>query len=333
MFHEVNDTQVLLKAPEGYNINFSNPQKDTTIISWIYSMSIIQVLLAFIVGPSFYTLIRKRGKRHIHSSYIIMAAAHCTVYVSLRSSLLGVHIWEIPVENTKEAAMLNLVALLLFITGTALARLSLCITSDQLVRFEPWPRYAIYCAGGLVLFAFITAWLGLLFACRPVDALLNLQLFSKDKCIDPYVFLKFQALSGCVTDIILMVALITPVIPLQMLRRKKAFTVLRISTCALPLGATLIRLVNLFDTHENPDTTFVLAQVTLWLTIEGNLVMICSLLPSFNLFIQRLVSEGSETLSPQTNGDQGHGIWQMLIGTLFIPSGTASHSDPRDSAQ
>ncbi|PCD19477.1 hypothetical protein FGRA07_11813 [Fusarium graminearum] len=68
MFHEVNDTQVLLKAPEGYNINFSNPQKDTTIISWIYSMSIIQVLLAFIVGPSFYTLIRKRGKRHIHSS-------------------------------------------------------------------------------------------------------------------------------------------------------------------------------------------------------------------------------------------------------------------------
>ncbi|KAL3584548.1 hypothetical protein FPOAC2_14328 [Fusarium poae] len=156
MFPVIDGRKVWMASPEDYVVDFSNPQKDTTIINWIYIICIIGFLVSFIVAPCLCVVFYNHREWRLPSSiillaYILTAAAQCLVLVCLHDSVLGVHIWEISLDDATSATTLNFVATLLFVPGTALARMALCITSYRLVTPKKWSQNAIRCTAGLLL--------------------------------------------------------------------------------------------------------------------------------------------------------------------------------------
>ncbi|WZH50364.1 uncharacterized protein QYS62_011608 [Fusarium acuminatum] len=199
--------------------------------------------------------------------------------------VLGVHVWEMSLDDVTWETTLILAANLLVIPGTALAKLVLCVVYYRLSPM-PWYRYVIYGTAVLMVVAFTSVWFSLLLACKPVEAAWNLRLFTGSNCIDRYPVHILQASIGGVTDLVLMVITFITILPLQMQREKKAAVIAFLSTGLLTLGAAVVRLVILVTRLKDPDTTFVLAQGTLCLIVEANLVIICGSLPNFRIFIK-----------------------------------------------
>lgn len=93
---------------------------------------------------------------------------------------------------------------------------------------------------------------------------------------------------GGVTDFMLIVLPLPFILRLQMSWKQKAALIAWFCTGLLTLGAAVARLVILIPSLQNADTTFVLAQSTLWLIIEANLIIICGSLPTFRIFLNHV---------------------------------------------
>jgi hypothetical protein len=217
---------------------------------------------------------------------------------------------------------LILAANLLAIPGTALAKLVLCVVYYRLSPM-PWYRYAIYGTAILMVVAFTSVWFSLLLACKPVEAAWNLRLFTGSNCIDRYPVHILQASIGGVTDLVLMVITFITILPLQMPREKKAAVIAFLSTGLLTLGAAVARLVILVTRLKDPDTTFVLAQVTLCLIVEANLVIICGSLANFRIFIKyvskhvlRVFAKPQSQTDREINGVQGSSSEAVVLYTI-----------------
>ena len=115
-----------------------------------------------------------------------------------------------------------------------------------------------------------------------------------------------QAIMGGVTDIILMVLPLPIIIRLQMSRKHKIALIGWFGTGLITLGAAVARLVILIPSLKNPDTTFVLAQGTLWLIVEANLIIICGSLPTFRIFLNyaapKILGESRKTAISGNSG-------------------------------
>jgi uncharacterized membrane protein YhaH (DUF805 family) len=213
---------------------------------------------------------------------------------------------------------LILAANLLVIPGTALAKLVLCVVYYRLSPM-PWYRYVIYGTSVLMVVAFTSVWFSLLLACKPVEAAWNLRLFTGSNCIGRYPVHILQASIGGAADLVLMVITFITILPLQMSREKKAAAIAFLSTGLLTLGAAVARLVILVTRLKDPDTTFVLAQGTLCLIVETNLVIICGSLPNFRIFIKHMLGVFAKPQSQtdrEINGVQGSSSEAVVLYTI-----------------
>lgn len=194
------------------------------------------------------------------------------------------------------------------IPGTVLAKLVLCIFYYRLSPID-WYRHAIFVTASITVAAFTAVWFAVQFACRPIEAAWNLRLSPTATCIDrPPVYMP-QAVMGGVTDIMLMALPLPIILRLQMSPKHKLAVVAWFGTGLLTLGAALARLVILIPSLQNPDTTYVLAQGTLWLMVEANLIIICGSLPTFRIFLSHvwpgLLGETRSSISADSESRRG----------------------------
>ena len=192
------------------------------------------------------------------------------------------------------------------IPGTVLAKLVLCVFYYRLSPVV-WYRYAIIFTAVITVAAFTAVWFAVEFACTPIEAAWNLRLFTGTNCIDRPPVYMLQAIMGGVTDIMLMLLPLPTLFRLQMSWKQKAAILCWFGTGLVTLGAAVARLVILIPSLQNADTTFVLAQGTLWLIVEANLIIICGSLPTFRIFLNHIapsiLGESRSTTGANSSGN------------------------------
>ncbi|EGU76351.1 hypothetical protein IWW34DRAFT_908742 [Fusarium oxysporum f. sp. albedinis] len=289
----VDGVDVWLASPDGSRVNFTNPQRDIATVTASYCAFGIAITVPVILGPSLYAAYYIRREWHIEHYTIILAsiltlASGILTFICLHKGVLGVHVWEMSMDDAIWKKKLILVTILLAILGTALARLGLCAFYGRIAELL-WYRRVINGTVVLIIIPSIVVWFGLLFACRPVEAAWNLRMSTEAHCMDSYPLHILHAIVGGLADLILTLVAVYTTHHLQMPRMRKTVLLAYFSTGLLTLATAAARLSILIRGIENPDKTFVLAQGTVCLALETSFVIIFGSLPNFYKFIKYFV--------------------------------------------
>lgn len=120
------------------------------------------------------------------------------------------------------------------------------------------------------------------------------------------------------------------ILGLQMSWRQKIGLLAWFGTGLLTLGAAFARLIILVPSLKNADTTYVLAQGTLWLIVEANLIIICGTLPTFRIFLDRVAPGVLRDSTRSSSGDRASSGRKRHFGTMRYALGTiGSAQKPR----
>ncbi|OHE96904.1 hypothetical protein CORC01_07871 [Colletotrichum orchidophilum] len=310
-FPIVNGTEVLVEPPGNYHVNFTHPFKDTATINSSYWAFGIEFSVAFLflmqrIYTATFIVRRWRSDDYmILAAWLLTTFAQCLVLHCLKQGVLGVHIWEMSLEDAIWETTLIHATTLTVIPGTVLAKLVLCIFYYRLSPIV-WYRYAIIATSFITIAAFTAVWFAVQFACSPISAAWNLRLYTGTNCIDRPPVYMLQAIMGGVTDIMLMVLPLPIILRLQMSWKHKTALIAWFGTGLITLGAAVARLVILIPSLKNSDTTFVLAQGTLWLIVEANLIIICGSLPTSRIFLNQVAPKIlGESAGRSSNGNKG----------------------------
>ncbi|OBS16173.1 hypothetical protein FPOA_11999 [Fusarium poae] len=320
-----NGTKGLMAPSESHDVNFYNLQKNAIIIYMIYCVCAVGLLVLFFIPALF---LRGGSRERRSQNYMILppciltTVAQLIIFIAVLFFDHNVHAWEKSLDTATRATTLVFTANLFLISGTALARLVICITYSSLLTPFKWARYVIRFTGGLVVTASTAAWLALLFACKPIDAAWDLRLSGEAQCIDRYPFHILQAGSGAVADVIVMAVMLYHCLSPRHSWKDKSVLLTHFSSgLLLPIPA-VARLAILATAREDPDTTFALAPAILCFIIEANLVIMYNLIPDFKRFV-RMSGNPSSPVNGTMDGRQGG----MLQGSNSILGGDGRSTD------
>ncbi|ETS83496.1 hypothetical protein PFICI_05372 [Pestalotiopsis fici W106-1] len=195
-------------------------------------------------------------------------------------------------------------------SGTLLSKLSLCAFYYRLSPAR-WYQYSIIFTSFLCIACFGSVFFAVLFACRPVSAAWNLRLYTGDNCIARPPWYILQAITGGVTDLLLMVNPIPTVLGLQMSTKHKAALIAWFGIGTITLATAVMRAISLLSMISSSDTPWTMADAMLWLVVESNLIVLCGCLPTFRVWIthvfsrRRLPSKGNSGGGSQGQAAQG----------------------------
>ncbi|KAH7014425.1 uncharacterized protein B0I36DRAFT_369383 [Microdochium trichocladiopsis] len=336
-FPIIDGTEVLLPPPAGYEVDFANPSRDSaTIISTYVAFGIMFPVAVLFLSQRVYTAAFILRKWRIDDTMLLFAwvlttVAQCLVLSCLTNNVLGVHIWEISLDDAIWETTLIHATTLTVIPGTVLSKLVLCVFYHRLSPIT-WYRHAIAFTAFVTIATFTAVWFSVQFACKPIEAAWNLRLYTGTNCIDRPPVYMLQAVMGGVTDLMLMVLPLPIIFRLQMSWKQKAALLAWFGTGLLTLGAAFARLIILVPSLKNADTTYVLAQGTLWLVVEANLIIICGTLPTFRIFLDRVapwVLRDSSHSPSARSSDNKPPEAKKWFGTMRYALGTFGSSQPK----
>lgn len=127
-----------------------------------------------------------------------------------------------------------------------------------------------------------------------------------------------------VTNIMLMVLPLPIVLRLRMSWKQKAAVGAWFGMGITTLIAAWARLWILVPTIKDTDTPFVLADGTLWLIVEANLIIICGSLPTFRIFLNHvspnILNESSSATGRSGGDNEGGSSGKMTYALLIFGS-------------
>ncbi|KAJ4364604.1 hypothetical protein N0V83_009200 [Neocucurbitaria cava] len=312
----VNGTITMLPPPDGYVVNFENPQR--RLVTETYILFIVENILAIIfLVQRLFTKTRLMRVFQVDDATVILSWALSCVTQSLLiagfiTGCIGVHAWEIPIEKYGFYSRLILAAPLVYAPCCALTKISLCIFYQRLspnktFQAAVWSTIFV-CAG-----AYIGIFFSLIFACKPIAASWNPLLLATAVCVNRGAIYIATAVIGIVTDVVLIALPIPTIWGLQMPMKQKIGLTAIFGIGSITMITSIIRLIVLIPSLTNMDQTWVIAEGSLWIIVEANLFIVCCCLPTLRRFFRhvapRFIGENSagESENKHTSG-RNHGL-------------------------
>ncbi|KAI3572148.1 hypothetical protein IWW34DRAFT_824449 [Fusarium oxysporum f. sp. albedinis] len=224
-FPKIGDVPVWTEPPDGYHVNFTNPQKDRVLLYASSGVSISCVVSFLLLGIHFYVasfVTKNLSSRHfltLAGSLLVMAS-QSIIFVCQMRGVVGVHVWEMRLDHARWESTLLLAANLLAIPGTALAKSGLYVFYREFIG-PTQSAYFILIPAVLSIVSFVVVWIFQLLACSPVEAAWDLRFYTETSCHSRYYFGTVQASVEILTDLYLTCFLLFKAFPLQMHIRGK----------------------------------------------------------------------------------------------------------------
>ncbi|KAK2480359.1 hypothetical protein H9L39_07927 [Fusarium oxysporum f. sp. albedinis] len=261
-FPKVGDVLVWTEPPDGYHVNFTNPQKDTVLLHASLGVSISCVISLLLTGINLYVaflVTKKPFPQHFLAlaGCVLVAASQSIIFVCQMRGVLGVHVWEMPLDHARWESTLLLAANLLAIPATALAKSGLYVFYHEVIGVTP-RAYFILIPAAFSIVAFVVMWIIQLFACTPIQAAWNLTYYTETSCHSRYYCGTAQASVGILADLCITSLALFRTFQLQMPIRGKLEVLSYFFSSLVTLVPAALRLHISVSGHEkeNHDPTW-----------------------------------------------------------------------------
>ncbi|OAK93497.1 hypothetical protein IQ06DRAFT_341216 [Phaeosphaeriaceae sp. SRC1lsM3a] len=296
----INGTEVLIPPPDGYVVDFENPQQQFVIKS--YTVAAVEMTLAFLfLIQRLYTKVVIMKKFQLEDIIVIVAWFFCMgaqicLLLGMTHGAIGRHAWEISIDKYGYYSRVILAAPLLYAIGTAAAKCSLALFYRRLDPNKIFQAF-VWFTLAVTFGAYTAIFFSLLFACKPIAGSWDPALFGVAVCINRGGIYIAQAVIGIVTDVLLLALPIPTVMKLQMPNKQKIGLVGIFGVGSITIVTSIVRLIILLPALTTPDQTWVIGEGSLWIFVEANLLIMCCCLATlrrfFKHFAPRLIGENS----------------------------------------
>ncbi|EGU86780.1 hypothetical protein FOXB_02705, partial [Fusarium oxysporum f. sp. conglutinans Fo5176] len=131
---------------------------------------------------------------------VLVTASQSIIFVCQLRGVLGVHVWEMPLDHARWESTLFLAATLLAIPATAFAKSGLYVRHLELMG-RTQSTYFILIPAILSMVAFVVVWIIQLLACSPIEAAWDLRFYTETSCHSRYYCGTVQASVQILTDL------------------------------------------------------------------------------------------------------------------------------------
>ncbi|KAF9873915.1 integral membrane protein [Colletotrichum karsti] len=262
----------VLPAPEGYAVDFANPQRQA-VPDAFYVAGIGSVLSLLLMAQRLYTKAFLVGKLQVDDDMFAVGAG-------------GVHGWEIPVEKFNIFMLDVFLAAPIYTLCGSFAKVSLLIFY---VRLSPqrWFKCSVLITLAVIICYSLGIFFALVFACDPIAMNWDATI-TEGTCINRPALYIATAVANIVSDIMLFALPLPIVVKLQIPRRQKIGLFFIFAVGSLTVVTSIVRVSLLPAMLTSLDQSWAISYASLWIIIEANLLIICAALPTLRRFLRHV---------------------------------------------
>ncbi|KAF4344335.1 integral membrane protein [Fusarium beomiforme] len=275
----VDGVPVAIPPPEGYKVDFDNPQRNSvTEAYWLYGVGNFLSLL-FIAQRVYVRCFMHKAVRLEDANVF----GHVEDFIR---GIMGTHAWEMPLTKFALFARALYLLPILYNPVQCGAKMSLLLVYRRLAP-QKWFHFTIWATSFVVIGSSIAITFTTIFPCKPVEAAWDITIVNK-KCIDRPAVYKATAILGAITDAMVLAVPIPVVIPLQISRRQKLGLICFFGIGGVTVFTSIMRLIALIRSMGTEDQSWGGGPVLLWIFAEANLSIICATLTTVKPFIKHI---------------------------------------------
>lgn len=285
----VNGIPVIMPPPEGYVVDFDNPQRNSvTEAWWLFGVGNVLCLLFMLQHVYVRMFLRRQIKLEdgcLFMAYGFSLALQGIIMREFARGIMGTHSWEMPLDKF----LLFLKALymlpILYNPVQGGAKLALLLVYRRLAP-QKWFAILVWTVIFIVVGSSTAIMFATIFPCKPVESAWN--IMTPGECIDRPALYQATAILGAITDLMVLAVPIPVVITLQIAPKQKIALIAAFSIGGVTAFTSIMRLHALITSMGSIDQPWGGGPVLLWILAETNLSCICGTLPTIKPFLNHI---------------------------------------------
>ncbi|EFQ25390.1 hypothetical protein CGRA01v4_02644 [Colletotrichum graminicola] len=225
-----------------------------------------------------------------------------------------------------ESVKYLMIWMLLYITALCAVKASICYTTLRIATTMPRLRIAVYALLGLTVASFLTAFIGVLLLCRPVEANWNQRLIAegRGKCSSVTSMLALSYTSTAATIVTDLACAVLPAIILWQTQMKLSTKIVVSTILSFGSFASICTMIRTpyIDNYNRPldDFAYHIGNIPLWSNVETAVGIVAGSLPALRQLVTRHVASQSATKG--TSGSSGLAPSSAALVTIGGSGGT-----------
>ncbi|TQN64198.1 Satratoxin biosynthesis SC1 cluster protein 4 [Colletotrichum shisoi] len=309
----VNGVVTVLPPPDGYVVDFENPQRQA--VPQVY----------YVAGSGTFLGLLLMAQRLYTKAFLVGRLQWDDDMFATGSG--GAHGWEIPVEKFNIFMMDVYLAAAIYTLCGSFAKVSLLIFYFRLSP-QRWFKQAVWASLAIIAAYSVAIFFALVFACDPIAMSWDITI-TEGTCINRPSLYIAAAAANIISDLILFALPIPIVVKLQIPRRQKIGLFFIFAVGSLTVVTSVVRVSLLPAMLTSTDQSWVISWASLWIIVEANLIVICAALPTLRKFFRhvapKIIGESTYGKGTKTMGRNGSKTVSRL--TIGGTNGTRNRAE------